>query len=92
MSFEGQVPPRSNFFKPSGTKESSTAVCSCFLLGCAAQVLTDRWDMDEDETMVALNPATTVAGMPKAQREGLRNVVGDWYQCSRNKAVALKRP
>lgn len=47
--------------------------------------------MDEDETMVALNPATTVAGMPKAQRQDLANIIGQWSDCSK-KAVALKRP
>ncbi|CAB1118420.1 unnamed protein product [Ectocarpus sp. CCAP 1310/34] len=46
------------------------------------KVLTDRWEMDEEEMMVALNPATTIAGMPDSQRQLLRTLVADYHECS----------
>ncbi|CAM9711384.1 unnamed protein product [Ectocarpus sp. 12 AP-2014] len=46
------------------------------------KVLTDRWEVDEEEMMVALNPATTIAGMPDSQRQLLRTLVADYHECS----------
>ncbi|CBJ28497.1 expressed unknown protein [Ectocarpus siliculosus] len=50
------------------------------------KVLTDRWEMDEEEMMVALNPATTIAGMPDSQRQLLRTLVADYHECSASSA------
>lgn len=53
------------------------------------QVLTDNWEEDEDEMMVALNPATTVAGMPASQRQTLETLVNDYQHCApRGGAIA----
>lgn len=36
--------------------------------------------------MVALNPATTIAGMPDSQRKLLRTLVADYHECSASSA------
>lgn len=45
-------------------------------------MLTDKWEMDEDDMMVALNPATTIGGMPAQERQRLQNVVNEYRDCS----------
>lgn len=42
--------------------------------------------MEEDEMMVALNPATTIAGMPASQRRLLRSLVSDYHECNPSSA------
>lgn len=49
-------------------------------------MLTDRWEVDEEELMVALNPATTIAGMPASQRQLLRSLVSDYHECNPSSA------
>ena len=45
-------------------------------------MLTDKWEEDDDEMMVVLNPATTVAGMPASQRQDLETLVHEYQHCS----------
>lgn len=51
-------------------------------LSANVKVLTDQWELDSDEEMVALDPAKTVAGMPADDRAELTRVVGEWHECA----------
>lgn len=51
-------------------------------LSSNVRVLTDEWELDEDEDMVVVNPAVTVAGMTRADRARLEMVMREWLGCS----------
>lgn len=44
------------------------------------RVLTDRWSPEEEETMVTLEPATTVAGMGRNQAK-LGSIIREYRDC-----------
>lgn len=46
------------------------------------KVVTDHWEVDEDEEMVSLSPAATVAGVSGDARAELNRIVRDWHHCN----------
>lgn len=52
------------------------------LLSGNVKVLTDRWQVDRGEKMVALNVANTIAGMAHDTRAQLFKMVKEWRECS----------
>lgn len=46
------------------------------------RVLTDRWEVEDDEDMIALNPANTVAGLSTREQDNLMRIMGDYRECS----------
>lgn len=51
-------------------------------MSVGVKVLTDQWEVDEDEEMVALDPAQTVAGMAANDQTALLRAVEEWHACS----------
>lgn len=61
-----------------GESEFSKAAAA---MSANVKVLTDQWHVDQDESMVTLNPAVTVAGMSSTRQIELQRVVQDWREC-----------
>lgn len=50
-------------------------------LSRGVKVLTDRWEVDADEDVIALNPAKAIAGLSPRERGELREAVEAWLGC-----------
>lgn len=57
-------------------------------LSVNVKVLTDRWEVDEDEAMIALNPAIAMAGMLPAERAELQKIVEEKHECSKSRTAS----